>query len=195
MSSIYSTSNSFIKTIATQVEQTAPGLGTIWTAFAVGRLDSGIGATSDTILLYKSTNNGLTYNLYSRLATTAGYKIRNDEMDIEIIENAVQKFIYLTLGYTSNGYTGQYRNALVVYDIINNTLSSPILSFPGATASSKFYRPRITSDNAKYPFNSYVTISVIQDSTDGLNHFYMTRFCKIFNPYTTTPAITYLPQN
>ena len=193
LSSIYTTYNSFIKAIATQVEQRAPNIGTIWAAFAVGRFDSGVSATPDTIILYRSTNNGLSYNLYSRLALASGNKVSNDEMDMEIIESSTSKYIYLAAGYSTNGYTGLYRSSLIIYDIVNNTYSSPSLNFPGMTISSKYYRPRITSDNAYYSSNAYVTVSIIQDSTDGLNHFYMTKFCRIFNPYTITPAITYNP--
>ena len=193
ISAIYSTYNSYIKAIATQVEQTAPGTGTIWVAFAVGTSDSGAGAAPDTLLLYKSVNDGLIYRLYSRLTLSTGNKINIDEMDMEIIESPASKFIYLTAGFSANGYTGVYRNALVVFDIVNNVSSSVVLNFPGTVSSSKYYRARITSDNARYALNAYVTISVIQDSTDGFNHYYMTKFCRIINPYTTTPAITYLP--
>jgi len=194
ISEIYSTSNSNIKAIATQVEQRATGIGTIWVATAVGRLDSGISATADTILLFKSLNNGLTYSLYSRIAANPGNKVSNDELDMEIIEpNSSQKYIYLTIGFTTNGYTGIYRSSIMVYDILNNVSAGQTLNFPGTIASSKFYRPRITSDNAKSPDQTYVTISVIEDSTDGINHHYMTKFCRILNPYSISPAITYLP--
>ncbi|MEO8664045.1 MAG: hypothetical protein ABI462_01000 [Ignavibacteria bacterium] len=193
ISQIYSTYNSYIKSIATQVEQTNPGLGTIWVAFAVGKLDSGAGATADTVLLFRSTNNGTSYNLYSRIAANPGYKVSNDEMDMEIIEHSSQKFVYLTLGFTTAGYTGLYRSTLIVYDIINNISSNLTINFPGISASSKYYRPRITSDNARYPNEAFVTFSLIQDSTDGLNHFYLTKFCRILDPYTISPAITYMP--
>ncbi len=99
----------------------ATGIGTIWVATAVGRLDSGISATADTILLFKSLNNGLTYSLYSRIAANPGNKVSNDELDMEIIEpNSSQKYIYLTIGFTTNGYTGIYRSSIMVYDILNN---------------------------------------------------------------------------
>ncbi|MBV6477584.1 MAG: hypothetical protein HGGPFJEG_00323 [Ignavibacteria bacterium] len=198
MSGIYSSPSAYIKSIATQTEQRQGGSGTIWVSVAVGGGDGGVGATPDTLLLFKSVNNGISFSLYSKLPLNVGNKINYDDMDMEILEfNSYIKYIHLVFGYITDGFTGSYRTGLVSYDIISNTVGNiASLDFPGNNfPGNKYTRPRIVSDNAYYQSGSYVTIAVTQDSLDNGNYYHMTKFCRIYNPYTINPSVTYMPKS
>lgn len=200
-SELFSSPSAYIKSIATQTEQITAGInltnGTIWVALAIGGGDVGVGASPDTLLLFKSVDNGSTYSLYSRLPLNVGNKVNYDDMDMEIVvANSSFKFIHLVFGYITDGFTGLYRTGIISYDIINNTAGGgSALTFPGHNfAGNKYSRPRIVSDNAFF-HSAYLTIAVTQDSTDGVNNYYMTKFCRIFSPFSTNPAITYMPNS
>ena len=201
LNEIYASNNAYIKAVATQVEQRNPGAGTIWVVIAVGAGDVGIGASPDTLLYFNSTNNGVSYSLIKRAALNTGMKINYDEMDLEIVEPfSNDKYLQLVLAIITDGFTGNHLSGIVTLRKSDLNLSGgPAFTFPGANYNvSKYSKPRITSDNAKYPLEAYLTIAVTQDSTDGVNNFIMTKVCKIFNPYTLISGnseITYLPQS
>ncbi|MBK6772324.1 MAG: hypothetical protein IPG78_09390 [Ignavibacteria bacterium] len=199
-SELFSMPSAYIKSIATQTEHYIAGgvpTGTIWVAVAIGGGDAGVGASPDTLLMFKSVDNGSTYSLYSRLPLNVGNKINYDDMDMEFVHaNPTHKYLHVVLGYITDGFTGAYRTGIISYDIVNNTVGggSP-LTFPGFTyTGNKYSGARIVSDNAYY-HSAYVTIAVTQDSTDGVNNYYMTKYCRIFSPYSINPAITYMPNS
>jgi len=201
LNEIYASNNAYIKAVASQTEQRNPGAGTIWVVIAVGAGDVGIGASPDTLLYFSSTDNGISYSLIKRAALNTGMKINYDEMDLEIIEPFTNdKYLHLVLSIITNGFTGSHLVGIISLKKSDLTLGGgPSLYFPGADYNvSKYSKPRIASDNAKYPVEAYLSIVVTQDSTDGVNNFIMTKVCKIFNPYvniTANSQITYLPQS
>ncbi|MGB3017206.1 MAG: hypothetical protein WBC65_05310 [Ignavibacteria bacterium] len=201
LNEIYTANNAYIKAVATQVEQRNPGEGTIWVVIAVGAGDVGIGATPDTLLYFNSTNNGVSYSLIKRAALTTGMKVNYDEMDLEIIEPFTNdKYLHLVLSVITDGFTGYHLSGIITLRKSDLVLGGgPSFSFPGANNTvSKYSKPRITSDNAKYPVEAYLTITVTQDSTDGVNNFILTKVCKIFSPYAliNSPSqMTYLSQS
>jgi len=201
LNEIYSVSSAYIKAVATQTEQRNPGAGTVWVVIAVGAGDVGIGASPDTLLYFNSTNNGVTFSLIKKAALNVGMKVNYDEMDLEIVEPFTNdKYLHLVVAIITDGFTGAYLSGILTLRKSDLTLGGgPSFSFPGANSSvSKYSKPRITSDNAKYPVEAYLTIAVTQDSTDGVNNFIMTKVCKIFNPYaiiSSNSQITYLSQS
>ena len=201
LNEIYSSNSAYIKAIATQTEQRNPGAGTIWVVIAVGAGDVGVGASPDTLLYYNSTNNGNSYSLAIRAPLNVGIKVNYDEMDLEIIEPfTYEKYLHVVVAVITDGFTGSNLVGLISLRKSDLLLGGgPSLSFPGFNYSlNKYSKPRITSDNAKYPAEAYLTISVIQDSTDGINNFIMTKVCKVFNPYALISGgsqITYLSQS
>lgn len=201
LNEIYASNNAYIKAIATQTEQRNPGAGTIWVVIAVGAGDVGIGASPDTLLYYNSTNNGISYSLVKRAQLNTGMKVNYDEMDLEIIEPFTnEKYLHLVIAIITDGFTGSHLTGILSLKKSDLSMSGgPGFTFPGYNPNvSKYSKPRITSDNAKYPAEAYLTISMIQDSTDGISNYIMTKVCKIFNPYTlinSNSQITYLPQS
>ena len=201
LNEIYASNGAYIKAVATQVEQRNPGAGTIWVVLAVGAGDVGVGASPDTLLYFNSTNNGLSYSLIKRVALNTGIKINYDEMDLEIVEPFTNdKYLHLVLSVITDGFTGAHLAGIVSFKKSDQSIGgAPSFNFPGFNSNvSKYSKPRITSDNAKYPAEAYLTITVTQDSTDGVNNFIMTKICKIYNPYaliTGSSQIAFLPQS
>jgi len=182
--------------LATQVEQRGTDAGKVWVAVGLSILDTGAGATADTVAMYYSNDGGITFAEYVKIAFSAANKIDFDDLDMEIIENTSgTKYIYLVFGYYTNGYFGARKIGYLVISAPTLGYFGSTLVFPGQTASSKFFHPRITSDNARYVSNPYVTIVAMQDSTSGGNEYIMTKMCRVLSPYTLTPAFTYLPKN
>ena len=182
--------------LATQVEQRGTSAGKIWIAVGLSILDTGSGATPDTVALYSSVDGGVSFTEYVKIAFSPANKIDFDDLDMEIIENiSGTKYIYLVFGYYTNGYYGARKIGYLVVSAPTLAVFGSTLVFPGQTASSKFFHPRITSDNARYASNPYVTIVSMQDSVSGADHYIMTKMCKILDPYSMTPAFTYLPKN
>ncbi|MBX7041525.1 MAG: hypothetical protein K1X85_01380 [Ignavibacteria bacterium] len=198
---IYASNSAYIKAVATQVEQRNPGAGTIWVVLAVGAGDVGVGASPDTLLYFNSTNNGVSYSLIKRVAFNTGIKINYDEMDLEIVEPFTNdKYLHLVLSVITDGFTGAHLAGIVSFKKSDQSVGGgPSFNFPGFDSNvSKYSKPRITSDNAKYPAEAYLTITVTQDSTDGVNNFIMTKICKVYNPYALisgSSQITFLPQS
>lgn len=180
---------------AIQTEQTGATAGKIWLLIAVGQADTGIAASGDSLMLYNSVDNGATFSLFTTVQANTGIKVNRDELDMEIIENSTgTKYLHVTLGYTTGGYFGDKIITLLTFDDAGN-LNENALSIPGYSVSSDYFRPRITSDNSVYPSNAYVTVTFMQDSIDGPDHYLMSKMYRLYNPYSLNPAITYFPES
>lgn len=193
-------SGTSVKGIATQLQQNYSGAGTIWTAIAVGLTDTGVAASGDTLIVYRSNDlTGTTYSEMTRIYIGAANKFYpHDAIDMEIVElNNFTSYVYIVYNYTTLGYTGNQKvGCAVIRDnpfLVNNFN----INFPGSTSPvNNYLRPRITSDIGTYPNSPYVTIVLTQDSAAStLDNWYMSKYCRILSPFSTTPAITYLPQS
>ena len=81
-------SGTYVKGIATQVEQNYSGAGTIWAAIGVGATDTGVAAEEDTLIVYRSLDNsGTSFSMFARIPIGSGNKFYpEDAIDMEIIE-------------------------------------------------------------------------------------------------------------
>lgn len=192
-------SGSLVKGIASQVQQRYAGAGTIWVAVGAGTPDTGAAAVGDTLIVYRSLDNtGTSFAEFTRIFIGATNKFYpEDAIDMEIIElNNLTNYIYIVYNYTTNGYNGRQKAGCSVIRDNPSLVNNFTLNFPGSASSSNNYlRPRITSDAATYYVSPYITIALVQDSAVGTNHYYLTKYCRIVNPFTTTPAISYLPKS
>ncbi|MBS1519258.1 MAG: hypothetical protein JSS91_14330 [Bacteroidetes bacterium] len=196
LSYVIESENNLIAGLAAQVEQRGSSAGKIWVAVGLANGDTGMLAMPDTIGIYYSDNNGVTYNLYAKIAFSDHNKIDFDNMDMEIIENTSgTKYLHLVFSYTTNGGYGQ---RLIGYTVV----SAPTLGYAGTTLfppgfglNSMYTKARITSDNARFPFNPFVTIAVTQDSVSGGQHYFMTKICRVLSPFTVSPTLKYLSKS
>lgn len=193
--SVLNPNNSPLAT-AIQVEQTGASAGKIWLAIGYANGDTGVLARPDTLALFYSTNNGSTFNLYAMIAFSDHNKFTFDDMDMEIIENSTgTKYIHVVFGYQTNGGYGQ---RLIGYTVISTptlTYAGTTLIFPGYNINHQYFQARITSDNVRYPSNPYISIVITQDSIAIGQSNIMAKMCRVLNPYTVSPAITYLPKS
>ena len=144
----------------------------------------------DTMRIYSSTNNGLNwYQISAVYFPGSNIKFRNDELDIEAMNDGASSWLAISLGFDYGGSAYSWI-ARIKYD--GTSLWSGYFNTSAASATNKFYYPRIASDNATYTSNSYLMGICTQDSTltDG-THELRTKYAIITNPFVTTPTITY----
>ncbi len=193
---IIDNANGYVGGIAVQVEQRGTTAGKIWVAAALVNGDTGVLALPDTLLIYSSVNNGASYSLYAKIALSSHNKFIFDDMDMEIIENTTgTKYLYVVFGYMTNGGYGQRLSAYTIVSAPTLGVFGSTFFFPGFSSSSSYNHPRITSDNARFPSNPYVTVVVTQDSLFGGNYYTLSKVCRILSPYALNPALTYLPKS
>ncbi|MDD5360873.1 MAG: T9SS type A sorting domain-containing protein [Ignavibacteria bacterium] len=180
-----------VKGIATCTEQLGSTAGKIWVAVGVPGPTTG----GDTVKIFSSVDNGITWtlNYYAWLGGTD--RIQYDQMDIELIESASgTKYFHLIYGLRSTNGTGNYFAGGWSFSSASaGNLWG--LAWPGGGSVNRYYNPRLTSDNAQYPTNAYIYVVASYDSTISTGHYNSQRFAYMLNPYSTTPAITYTAGN
>lgn len=143
---------------------------------------------SDTLKVFTSSNAGITWTLVNRIQSSAAYKWRNDELDIEAINKGDTSYVYAVVGYTNAGVS----NSVLVR--LNSSGGAFFASnLYTAVAGNNFIYPRITSDNGKYTNLSYVYVICTQDTALASGHTLRDKFAIITNPFAVTPTLT--PRN
>ncbi|MFA5012181.1 MAG: T9SS type A sorting domain-containing protein [Ignavibacteria bacterium] len=175
-----------MKGIATATEQRGANAGKIWAV--AGFQGAGSSASPDSLRIFYSTNGGITWVLYA-LATLGGTdKINQGEIDCEIIESTTgDKFLHVVYGLRGTGGTGKYFVGGLSLNITTFAGVAYAFSWPGNNAALRYYMPRITSDNASYPGNSWLYIAISFDS-GGIN---TQKLVRCTSPYTTSPVWSY----
>ncbi len=179
-----------IKGLATCTEQRGAHLGRLWVVYAF----SGSTTSPDSLRVVYSDNGGLTWSLYALAWLGGTDKINYDDLDAEIVEPSTgNKFLNVVYGLRSTGGTGTWFTGGLTLNITSFAGGLYAFSWPGNSTAKRYYNIRITSDNANYVADSWTYIACSFDSTDGSNiHINTQKFCRCLNPYTTTPAFTYL---
>lgn len=154
--------------------------------------DSQSGA--DSIKLMYSSNNGASWSTSFWMSMT-NYTFNKDEMDIEVVYDGTDTWIYGVAGVTDQG-DGRKK----ILFIRRNATSSAnyywtILNFPGSGAGMNYYNPRITSDNANFTTNAYVMMICSMDSAVGSNHFVKQKYMYSSTPFAATPGFNYAQPN
>lgn len=186
-----SSTNSTIKGMATFTEQIGTNAGRIWVVYAL----SGNTSTPDSLRVLYSDNNGISYSLYANVWLGGTDKINSDDLDIEIIENTSgSKYLWAVYGLRSSGGSGNWFTGGFNLNITSFAGSLWALSWPGNSASNRYYNVRITSDNTVWPSSAWMYLVCSFDSTDGLNnHINTQKFARILAPYiSVAPTVSYL---
>lgn len=188
---IYNSGTKFISSIATATEQIGATAGRIWVAFSIRTTSQ-----RDTIRVYYSDNNGVDWTWYAYAWLGGTDQINYDQMDMEIIENSTgEKYIWMVYGYRNDASSGRWHSGVFVLQTPTFAGNLYALSWPGDDNTKRYYRPRITSDNAIYPSVAYVYIVASFDSatTGGYNNTQKTLRCT--NPYAVNPIFQYKADN
>ena len=185
---LYNSGVNAIHGLATATEQRGITAGRIWAAVAH---DSGAG--SDRVQILRSDNGGLSWGIYA-VGTLGGTdQISYDQLDMEIVEpDTGQKYIYVFYGFRQNGGSGNWLAAGLA--VQSPTFGGGFfgLSWPGASADQRFYRPRVTSDNAFYHSNAYLYIVASSDSATSTGRDNFQVYARVLNPYTVSPTFSYM---
>ena len=119
----------------------------------------GGGGNRDTLKVYRSTNNGISFNIILTLAFL-DLRITNNGLDIEAVSKGDSSYAFIAMNYT---YAGNYACEIIRIRQDGGMLAS---SGPlGSAGSRKYINGRITSDNAAFTYNTYVYLSLTLDST------------------------------
>ncbi len=184
---IFNSGNSFISSHATATEQIGANVGRIWVVFSIRSTGA-----ADTLRFYYSDNNGSDWIYYAWGMLGGTDQINYDEMDLEIIEESTgEKYLWIVYGYREAASTGRWRTGGVVIQTPTLTGQFYALSWPGDDATKRYYRLRVTSDNATYPTIAYIYMVASFDSSAGSSRVNTQKTLRVTNPYTTTPTFQY----
>ena len=184
---IFNSGSSYISSHATATEQNGSTAGRIWTAFTIRTAGA-----ADTIRVYYSDDNGATWNWYAWGKLGGTDWINYDQMDMEIIESSSgEKYVWIVYGYRNNAGTGRWRTGGFILQTPTFAAGFFALSWPGDDASKRYYRLRITSDNATYSTFAYVYMVASFDSSTGSSRVNTQKTLRCTDPYTTTPTFAY----
>jgi hypothetical protein len=184
---IFNSGSSYISGIATATEQAGATAGRIWVALFYRT------SGSDSLRVYFSDSNGSTWSAYAYGYLGGTDVINFDQVDMEIIENTTgEKYVWIVYGYRNSGGTGRWRTGGLILQTPTFGAGFFALSWPSDDATKRFYRARITSDNARYPSLAYVYMVASFDSLTSANYHNNTqKTLRCTNPYTTTPTFSY----
>jgi len=184
---IFNSGSKFVSSLATATEQIGTTAGRIWVAFSI-RTSS----ERDTIRVYYSNNNGLNWTYYAFAWLAGTDQINYDEMDMEIIENSSgEKYIWIVYGYRNDASSGRWRTGGLILQTPTFAGNLYALSWPGDDATKRYYRLRITSDNASYPSLPYVYMVASFDSAGASARVNTQKTLRCTSPFTTTPTFSY----
>ncbi|MFA7359785.1 MAG: T9SS type A sorting domain-containing protein [Candidatus Kapaibacterium sp.] len=143
---------------------------------------------SDTLKIYTSSNNGITWILLARIQYgVAGVHYRNDELDIEAVNNGTNQYIFSVAGFNYSGtsYCSYLRINSSAGEFASGNLGT-------SSATVKNFYPRITSDNARFTNLAYVYAIWTQDSTRASDRHLKTKVALMMSPFAASPiTITY----
>ena len=187
---IYSNPNRKIKGIAGAIEQRGSTAGKLWSVVFY----SADSLSPDTLKVYYSLNNGLSWNLFVSGNIRPGDFVTPDDMDMELVENNTgQKYLWVAFGFKQT--TGRKAVGAFILQVPNlNGTFYNILEWSPEDSTKNFYNIRLTSDNARYAATPYVFIACSFDSLDGSgNKVNSQKFARILSPYSlSNPAFSFM---
>jgi hypothetical protein len=181
-----------MKCIATATETSGANAGKLWVV--TGFQGTGTSASPDSMRVYYSTNNGVTWVGYVNIWLGGTDKINAGDIDVEIIENPSggDKFLWAVYGLRASGGSGKWFTGGFVINITTYASSFFVFSWPGDAATTRYYNVRMATDNAIYNSNAWLYIACSFDSTAGSSRYNSQKFARCLNPYTTTaPTFSY----
>ncbi|NOS86147.1 MAG: T9SS type A sorting domain-containing protein [Ignavibacteria bacterium] len=190
---IYTDGNRKIKGIAAAIEQRGSTAGKLW-SIVVYSADS---LSPDTLKVYYSVNNGVSWNMYVSGNIRPGDYITPDDLDMELVENiSGQKYLWVAFGFQRvSGRKAVGAFVLQIPSINGNFFN--MIEWPASDSIKSYYNIRLTTDNAQYTATPYVYIACSFDSTDsGGSKVNSQKFARILNPYSlVNPVFSFMAPN
>jgi hypothetical protein len=181
-----------VRGIATCTEVRGANIGRVWIAIGY----SGVtGPNSDTIAFFRSDDGGVNFTLAVKNVLNNDVKLKNDQLDMEIIERSSgDKHIWLVRGMRNNSNGDEYIGVSVV-NTTTNSLTSSGMTWPGQGTATNYYNPRIASDNEQYTSNPYVFITAALDSVVGSTHHLKIKYAQCNDPDSLGSSVIYNPSS
>ncbi len=190
---IYTDGNGKIKGIAAAIEQRGSTAGKLW-SIVVYSADS---LSPDTLKVYYSLNNGVSWNMYVSGNIRPGDFITPDDLDMELVENNTgQKYLWVSFGFKQVSGRKAVGAFILQVPSLNGTFFN-ILEWSEADSLKNYYNVRLTSDNAQYAATPYVYIACSFDSVDASgSRVYSQKFARILSPYSlVNPVFSFMSPN
>lgn len=190
---IFTDGNRKIKGIASVIEQRGATAGKLW-SIVVYSADS---LSPDTLKVYYSVNNGMSWNMYVSGNIRPGDFITPDDLDMELVENNTgQKYLWVAFGFKQVSGRKAVGAFILQVPSLNGTFFN-ILEWSQEDSLKNYYNIRLTSDNAQYSATPYVYIACSFDSTDGSgSKVYSQKFARILSPYSlVNPVFSFMSPN
>src|SRR4030095_3083973 len=149
----------------------------------------------DTLKLFYSTNNGSSWVYYSKSALNYNYDYRKDEIDIELVFDGTDVWMYIVAGLDDLANGGTKCEFLRYNTTTVSGVWISILSFPGGSSATRCYNPRITSDNTNFTSNTYVMVLCSQDSTGGSTHYVKQKYGLLTSPFAGSVSFNFAQPN
>ena len=190
---IYTNGSRKIKGIAGAIEQRGSTAGKLW-SIVVYSADS---LSPDTLKVYYSVNNGMSWNMYVSGNIRPGDFVTPDDLDMELVENTSgQKYLWVAFGFKQTSGRKAVGAFILQVPSINGTFFN-ILEWSQADSLKNYYNIRLTSDNAQYSATPYVYLACSFDSVaaNGSN-INSQKFARILSPYSlVNPVFSYMAPN
>jgi len=120
---------------------------------------NGFGIKTDTLRVFRSTNNGLSFSMIGGLTASSGlFSIYSNSLDVEAVNKGDSSFAFISYSYqTATSYSSTILR-------VREDGQQKVANFIG-TASNKIIKMRITSDNARHTAATYIYAMATMDST------------------------------
>jgi len=134
---------------------------------------------SDTLRVFRSTNNGITFtNLFS--IATGDLKITFNGLDVEALSKGDSSYAYVCMNYILSGN----KSAAIIRVRQDGGMTTTNLGAFGAV-NLKYFNARITSDAAKYTSDAFVYMSLTLDSVVSGQRNLRQKLFRIENPFSS----------
>ncbi|MCB0724772.1 MAG: T9SS type A sorting domain-containing protein [Ignavibacteriae bacterium] len=184
---IINTGTNLVSGMVTFTEQNSNNAGRLWACIAFRTTGN-----PDSLRLYSSTDNGIHWSLRALASLGGTNRINYDQMDMEVVANGDSAFVWVTFGYRVNANGDWLCGGMIIRPTpFGGTVFS--MNWPGTSANNRYYRPRLTSDNAQYGTNAYLYIIASYDSvTSAPNRRNSQKYARVLDPYVTSaPTFSY----
>lgn len=134
---------------------------------------------SDTLRVYRSTNNGISFT--SILTFAEGMKITFNGLDVEAVSKGDSSYAFVCMDFTTSG--GTVKSSAIVR-VRQDGMMFNVRGLFGGIGTNKYMNGRITSDNARYTTNAYVYYSLTLDSTAAGTRRLKSKLYRIEEPFS-----------
>lgn len=153
-----------------------------------GDIYAGIGVygsptVCDTLKIYRSTNNGISFTLVGSVAE-GDLKIDYNGVDVEAVSKGDSSYAFVQMNYTIGG-----NKSSAIVRVRQDGLQFNVYGMFG-DAQRKFTNGRITSDNSVFTSTPYIYFSLTLDSNVGGTRRLKTKLYKMQNIFTNTAALS-----